>query len=166
MKNRNIAVSNKRALYENIMSKVSKEVKRSLCNINESKGVTSDYDYRENVVVDVIRYLHGEYTDEELRARIEEDKEKFAEELDDVLWTNDGVTGNGSGSYWCNAYKAEEAMAHNYDLFFEACDEFGVDMKTMRDKFSAEYADVTIRCYLLYDAIRAALDTLEDEYMG
>ena len=43
----------------------------------------------------------------------------------------------------------------------EAYEELG-DMPSM-DDFSAETADVTIRCHLLPQAIEAALDELEDE---
>lgn len=79
----------------------------------------------------------------------------------DELWANDGVTGNASGSYYFNAWKAEEAICHNWDLLGEAIDEFGGDTDILQQ--GAETCDVTIRCYLLGQAISAALDELEEE---
>ena len=79
----------------------------------------------------------------------------------DELWADDGVTGNASGSYYCNAWKAEEAICHNWDLLGEAIDEFGGDTDILQQ--GAEFCDVTIRCYLLGQAISAALDELEEE---
>ena len=51
--------------------------------------------------------------------------EELEEKLNDELWTEDSVTGNASGSYYCNSYRAEESIAHNWDLLEEALDEFG-----------------------------------------
>lgn len=81
----------------------------------------------------------------------------IAEYLNDILWTYDGVTGNASGSYWFNAWKAEEALCHNLDELEEACNEFGCDMGKII-KQGAETADVTIRCYLLGRAISEVLE--------
>lgn len=83
--------------------------------------------------------------------------DEIAEYLNDILWTYDGVTGNGSGSYWFNAWKAEEALCHNLDELEEACNEFGCDMGEII-KQGAETADVTIRCYLLGRAISEVLE--------
>lgn len=79
----------------------------------------------------------------------------------DELWANDGVTGNASGSYYCNAWKAEEAICHNLDLLGEAINEFDGDTDILQQ--GAASCDVTIRCYLLGQAISAALDELEEE---
>ena len=91
-----------------------------------------------------------------------DDREELEEVANDELWTNDGVTGNGSGSYYCSAWKAEEALCHNWDLLADACEEFGQDIGEAF-KRGAEFCDVTIRCYLLGQAIAAALDELEEE---
>ena len=81
----------------------------------------------------------------------------IAEYLNDILWMDDSVTGNASGSYWFNAWKAEEALCHNLDELEEACNEFGCDMGEII-KQGAETADVTIRCYLLGRAISEVLE--------
>ena len=90
------------------------------------------------------------------------DREELEEIANDNLWTNDSVSGNASGSYTCNAWEAEENLCHNMDELEEACNEFGQDMGEAV-KQGAEYCDVTIRCYLLSQAISAAIDELEEE---
>lgn len=91
-----------------------------------------------------------------------DDREELEEVAHDELWAHDSVTGNGSGSYFFNTWKAEEALCHNLDLLTEACEEFGEDIGEAV-KQGAEACDVTIRCYLLGQAIAAALDELEEE---
>ena len=90
------------------------------------------------------------------------DREELEEVAHDELWADDSVTGNGSGSYYFNTWKSEEALCHNLDLLTEACEEFGQDIGEAV-KQGAEFCDVTIRCYLLGQAIAAALDELEEE---
>lgn len=91
-----------------------------------------------------------------------DDREELESVANDMLWTYDSVTGNGSGSYYFNTWKAEEALCHNRDLLSEACEEFGQDIGEAFRR-GAEFCDVTIRCYLLSQAIAAALDELEEE---
>lgn len=91
-----------------------------------------------------------------------DDREELEEVANDRLWVDDSVTGNCSGSYYFNAWKAEEALCHNWDLLAEACEEFGQDIGEAF-KQGVEACDVTIRCYLLSQAIAAALDELEEE---
>ncbi len=78
------------------------------------------------------------------------------------MWTEDRVTGNGSGSYTFNRYQAEEYICHNLNLLGEALDDFGGSAADIL-KDGAEAADVTIRCYVLNAAISKALDDLEEE---
>lgn len=91
-----------------------------------------------------------------------DDREKLEEVANDELWLDDGVTGNASGSYFFSTWKAEEALCHNWDLLAEACEEFVRDIGEAVER-GAEFCDVTIRCYLLGQAIAAALDELEEE---
>ena len=90
------------------------------------------------------------------------DREELEEIANDELWINDSVTGNASGSYTFSTWQAEENLCHNMDELEDACDEFGQDIGEAV-KQGAEYCDVTIRCYLLGQAISAALDELEEE---
>ena len=120
------------------------------------------YNYPEAVRADVLDAIRENYTPEEIREALQ-DRDAFAEKLNDELWIDDSVTGNASGSYYCNAWKAEEAIAHNLDLLGEALAEFGCGPEYLMQN-GAEAADVSIRCYLLYGAISDALDDLAEEY--
>lgn len=109
------------------------------------------YEAMENDVMDAMEnYEAGEYDRDELEILMNDD-----------LWTDDSVTGNASGSYWFNTWKAEEAIAHNWELLTEAYSEFGYQEIDL-DNFSPESADVTIRCYLLPQIIAQVLDTVEN----
>lgn len=112
------------------------------------------YDYLEAVREDVKSYI------EENGIKVtSENREELEEQLNDDLFCNDSVTGNGSGSYTFNTWTAEEYLCHNLDLLAEACEEFGSSMDILKD--GAEACDVTIRCYLLGQAIAEVLDELE-----
>lgn len=117
-----------------------------------------NYNYLEAVTADVLDYIKDVINLAEWKGN----RDGLEEKLNDDLWTVDSVTGNASGSYYCNAWRAEEALAHNWDVLEEALAEFGQDGVNVIEK-GAEWADVTIRCYLLGQAIAKALDTLEDD---
>ena len=89
-------------------------------------------------------------------------REELEENANDWLWAADEVTGNASGSYTFSTWQAEENLCHNMDELEDACDEFGQDIGEAV-KHGAEYCDVTIRCYLLGQAISGAIDELEEE---
>jgi len=122
------------------------------------------YDYLEAMKEDVLDYVkwNKDYFDSDVVA----DRERLEEVLNDDLWTVDSVTGNGSGSYTFNSYKAKEYVTDNMDLCVEMVNEFCIDSETVAEKFlneEWEYFDVSIRCYLLGQAIGEALDELEEE---
>ena len=119
------------------------------------------YNYLEAMKSDIMDYIRNEVNTNEFASR-----EELEESLNDDLWTVDSVTGNGSGSYTFNRSEAEEYVNDNSDLLREAISEFDVDSETVAEKFldaDYEYFDVTIRCYLLGQAISEALDDMEDE---
>lgn len=116
----------------------------------------TNYNYLENIKADV-----KEYIDNEINLKDFSDREELEEKLNDTLWTEDSVTGNASGSYYCNSWKAEEALAHNWDLLAEAMKEFCCEVDLLEK--GAEWADVTIRCYLLGQAIGEVLAEMEEE---
>ena len=116
-----------------------------------------NYDYLEHVTEDAKNAILEHMDEWEF-----DDREELEQVANDKLWTDDGVTGNASGSYYCNAWKAEEALCHNFDLLGEACEEFVQDIGDAV-KQGAESCDVTIRCYLLGQSISAAIDELEEE---
>lgn len=117
-----------------------------------------DYNYLETVTEDV-----REYVKNEIDFKNFEDIDELAEKLNDDLFTCDSVTGNASGSYTFNTYQAEENLCHNVDLLKEACDEFGSDMGELVEK-GAEGCDVTIRCYLLGQAIAEVMEEIEADF--
>ena len=121
-----------------------------------------EYNYRETVKNDVIEQVKDGYEENSLRIYKEEGRDALEEYLNDELWIDDQVTGNASGSYTFNTWKAEENLCHNMSLLEEACDEFGQDVGEAV-KRGAEYCDLTIRCYLLRSAISEAIDELEAE---
>ena len=112
------------------------------------------YDYLESVKVDVKNYIENEVELSDYSSR-----EELESYLNDELFTNDSVTGNASGSYTFSTWQAEENICHNFGLLAEAMQEFGSDMDILKD--GAEACDVTIRCYLLGQAINEVLDEMD-----
>lgn len=115
-----------------------------------------EYNYMESVKSSVSDYINNEINKEDYI----ENREGLENYLNDELFTSDSVTGNGSGSYFFNSYKAEEALCHNLDLLKEALENFGCGIEYLEK--GAEACDVTIRCYLLPQTICEVLDELEE----
>ena len=121
------------------------------------------YDYLEAVKDDVKEYIRNEVNTGDYS-----DRDEMGERLYDTLFCEDSVTGNGSGSYTFNSHKAKEYIESDpeaYDHIRELVSECGMDAETVADKFlneDWEYWDVSIRCYLLYQAVDKALEELED----
>ena len=113
------------------------------------------YDYLKKIVEDVKDYIKENYEGVE-----EVDKEA----LYDDLWIEDSVTGNVSGSYTFNSEAAREFILNNEDLLQEALEEFCCSSDEIaKHIFDYEWQDVTIRCYLLSQAIDEAIEELEEE---
>lgn len=113
------------------------------------------YNYLEAVKADVKEWI----TEHEISVT-EENRDELESSLYDDMMISDSVTGNASGSYTFNAWQAEENLCHNFDLLKEAMEEFGSSLDVLD---SAESCDVTIRCYLLSQAISDVLDELTEE---
>ena len=119
------------------------------------------YDYLESIKDDVIDSIK---CDVELKKFT--DRDELEEYLNEELFDCDRVTGNASGSYTFNRAQAQEYIIDNMNLLNEACDEFETDAETVGEWFLSEdweKMDVTIRCYLLSQAIGEALDDMADE---
>ena len=119
------------------------------------------YDYKEAIKEDIRQYINdeielSEYTADELK-----------EKLEDTLWVSDGVTGNASGSYTFNSWKAKEYVeSGGLDIIREMALEGWFDKETLWERFTNEeyeYLDVSIRCYLLNGAIDEVVDELMEE---
>ena len=116
------------------------------------------YDYREAVKRDVLNYMENEIEFEDFR-----NLEDLEEYLNDVLFTEDSITGNASGSYTFDRWEAEENICHNLELLGEALEAFGCSPAYLAEN-GAEAADVTIRCYLLSECIEEAMKEIESDF--
>lgn len=108
------------------------------------------YDYREYEIEDVKEVLSNYNLDDF------DDLDDFEQKLNDDLWIDDSVTGNGSGSYTFNTNVAKEYVEDNFDLLLSAYREFGYCEFPIAEE-EWEKWDVTIRCYLLAECIQAAI---------
>jgi hypothetical protein len=119
------------------------------------------YNYLENMVEDVKEYIKNEIDFSEY-----EDMDELRESLNDDLWAEDSVTGNGSGSYTFNRAIAKEYVDENKDLVDEMMKEFDCKEKVVNWWIEDNYEaiDVSIRCYLLGQAIEKALDDFTEEF--
>lgn len=111
-----------------------------------------NYNYLESIKADIKQYLEDEFS----YRYADLTKEEIEEQLHDDLWDNDSITGNGSGSYTFCRETAKEYVTENMDECIEALKGFCVESETIAEKFLSEdweYLDVTIRCYLLGQAI-------------
>lgn len=113
------------------------------------------YNYLENVKNSVIDYISENIDISDFKNR-----EELSEKLNEECFISDSVTGNASGSFTFSSWDAEENVCHNLGLLSEAVSEFGCDTVDILDK-GAEWCDVTIRCYVLPQAIELALDELD-----
>lgn len=119
------------------------------------------YNYYDAMYEDIENYFQDnvdldDYRDEEGNL----DKDQIFDDLYDAMWISDSVTGNASGSYTFNSYKAEENLVGNRDLLLGALEEFGMADINLIEK-GAEWCDVTIRCNLLSSVLQEYIDNLE-----
>ena len=114
------------------------------------------YNYLEELKSDVRTYIKevaSDYMDCE-------DMDELRDSLYDNLWDEDSVTGNGSGSYTFNREKAKEYVSDNMDLMVEAYKDLD-SIESLVDDLEAldfETIDVTIRCYMLSQALDEVLE--------
>lgn len=114
------------------------------------------YNYLAKMTEDIFNWIESEMDRAEVLACIKEDACAFEEFLRDELWAVDAVTGNGINGYAVTDWEAEENICHNLDLAAEAFREFGRD--GIPDGKGAKYIDITIRCYMLGEAVSAVVD--------
>lgn len=119
------------------------------------------YNYLEAMKEDIKEYINNDINLADFT-----DRDELESSLNDGLFTEDSVTGNASGSYTFSRAQAQEYVTDNIDLLKDACEEFGTDAATFGEWFLSddwEKMDVTIRCYLLGQAIGESLDDMGDE---
>ena len=122
------------------------------------------YDYEKAITSDIINYIKDNYV--ELDWTTSDDD--IADYLNDILWNEDCITGNGS-NYYDTEEKCFEYLCSNVELLYEAAHEFCLDdeINTLiyhyQNKTLARYFDTTIRCYLLNSCIYQVITKLKKE---
>lgn len=100
----------------------------------------------------------------EIRGRIRQylnDNDAWKKEFTDLydeLFIADSVTGNASGSYYRNAYKAQQALVpaiFDQDLLNLYLSDYEISLKDLEK--GPEWFDVSIRCALLADCLAEVL---------
>lgn len=78
------------------------------------------------------------------------------DDLQDDLWMTDSVTGNASGSYTFNRWKAEENVKDNLDEVVEILNDFGYEAEFLGNCIidgDWEKLDVIARCWYVSVAL-------------
>ena len=108
----------------------------------------SNYNYFE-AVKEAVKGRLGDY---DPRGE-DETLEEYQERLHESFWTDDSVTGGGSGSYTFSSAKAREYVLAGVEQVIEACREFDVSFGELVEVGEWERLDVITRCYYLRQAI-------------
>ena len=118
-----------------------------------------DYEYEvKNDCIDTIKdrieqgYIKPGMTYDEVYDKLYED-----------FFMSDRVTGNASGSYTFNSFKAAHYISSNLWLLKEALEEFGKPFN-LDDLNSPEGLDVTIRCHMLGQVLADAIEEAVPNY--
>lgn len=120
-----------------------------------------EYDYKETIRQDIREYLCD---NEEINS--DTDFRELEDRLNDELFCNDSITGNGSGSYTFNRETAKQYVTWNTDFLKDLCDEGLVTTEQLADWFMNdewEAMDVSIRCMLLPECIHEVLEEKQEE---
>ena len=109
-----------------------------------------------------------EYIDNNIEYTAYDTLDDLREHLNDVLWDDDNVTGNASGSYYFDKNKAKEQFLEDgIDHFENVVDAFGIDHnEVIKHLFNCDWNwfDVSVRCYLLPECIDAVLSDIEEDF--
>ena len=90
------------------------------------------YDYEEAVRSDIKDYILENYDRNNLADF--DDEDDFKDCLIDILVNEDSITGNISGSYYYNIYKAQEALIGNMGLLRTACEELDLSNEEIGER--------------------------------
>lgn len=127
-----------------------------------------NYNYHEQVRADIYMMLEEnfyEYFEGVTAEDVKRDPYEVADRIADDLFNSDSVTGNASGSYFCNSYSAMEAVIDNIPLLREAVDSWSLENELI-DWFLEERwedMDVTIRCYVLHECACEVMEDIKSE---
>lgn len=119
------------------------------------------YDYHKVLKKDIRNFIRDYEYD------ISGNKEDVMNDLTDVLWAEDSVTGNGLMGYIENEVllsndKAKMYVLDNIEIMLEAVQEFGCKEKVVPKMMAGDWRwfDITIRCYLLNTCIAEVLENI------
>ena len=119
-----------------------------------------EYNYLEAMVEDITEWMYNN----DFSLDDYDDRDETHEFLNDALWADDDVTGNGPKGYGAKE-DYEYYLCHNWDAFFEAVENLYVDMNDIIEIFDKgnateflKYCDTLIRLNTLDMAIDVALD--------
>ena len=122
------------------------------------------YNYKEQIRADVKEWI------EDNKEQVEGlDRHDAFEVVYDSCWVDDSVTGNASGSYTFSRYEARQNFFGDEDseeYLDQMCDDGFTDPVQIGKKLIAsdyEWLDVSIRCWLLTDAVTDVLDDMYDD---
>ena len=118
------------------------------------------YSYPSHVKQDVKEFIEKRLDSGTFGLLIQGDEDTI-QDVEDLMFDQDDVTGNGSGSYTFNTFKAEQNLMGNWDLLREAKEELQPNVDLI-DK-GPEFCDVMIRCYLLDWCFRKALNDIVND---
>lgn len=124
------------------------------------------YNYLEAVKDDVKTWLvdnSSQFEEIKNNNKIDDviDWDGVKEDLNDILWNEDSITGNGSGSYTFNREKAREyVFADGLQYLEDLVDEGWLTYESIgKDitNYNLESLDVSLRCYFLSQAIEEVI---------
>lgn len=122
------------------------------------------YDYEHSIIRDILDYIH----DNHITIDWTDTEDNIIDDLTDMLWNEDCITGNGT-QYYDTEDKCSEYLCQNSDILYEAAQEFCIDdninilISHFENKTLAQYFDSTIRCYLLNSCIYQVVQELKKE---
>lgn len=112
------------------------------------------YDYYEAVERDIREYLDTEFIADELETI-------DADDVYDMLWGEDCVTGNGDYGYFSDSSDAMHAVGENLELLSSALYDFGNSVTDISK--GADFCDTIIRCAVFSNIFHEVLDNFIKE---
>lgn len=126
------------------------------------------HNYMENMKHDIRTYMdeneewfYGMYAENQ-------DRDEWLVAMEDALWCEDSVTGNGSGSYTFSREEAKKCVLDDFDIVSQAIDHFCIPAEEVGKRFIAEdweWFDVAARCFILGSALYEIADELDRQNM-
>ena len=109
------------------------------------------YNYLKEMTEDIKNYI----ITNDIPLNIEVD-----ELVDEHLWANDEITGNGA-NYYASEEECKKYVIDNLNLFFEIAETFGPF--PIKKENPAQIWDCLIRCSLVYECAERALEELNGD---